>query len=432
MNDAGLGRRTAERHGPGRGKRRREDASGVLRAGAAGRGRQATESARDVVRLAEDRPISIAGPGPERSDGSRASGSGAPIVPWPGTLHGMSTRDVLRPTRLVVAWSLWTLSATAGEPQFQPRMGEPLLGLTHAQRSAFDSGPRAVRRVPERGGRTRTRLQRRLLWALPPRTRRRWSERTGGHDVRQRGAGVRPSRRAGRALAAGAGDRPRSARSSSRRKRMWSDRRITPHLFGAGLVEAVPDAELLALRATSGGKAHLVQPLEGGPQRVGRFGWKSQIATLLSFTADAARNELGLTNRLLTEENAPNGNLSTLPVCDEVPDPEDGPDAQGLDRIDRPDAVPAASRAAAADAAVGDEGWAALRGHRLRGLSRPRASHRPVPSAAHRRPGAAPLLGLPAARHGHVRRRHRAGRRRRERDADRAPLGAVAATIPGP
>lgn len=69
--------------------------------------------------------------------------------------------------------------------------------------------------------------------------------------------------------------------------------------------------------------------------RVGRFGWKAQVATILTFSADAALNEMGLTNRFFTEENAPNGNQALLAMCDTVPDPEDGPDAQGFDFIDR-------------------------------------------------------------------------------------------------
>ena len=59
------------------------------------------------------------------------------------------------------------------------------------------------------------------------------------------------------------------------------------------------------------------------------------MATLLSFSADASLNELGFTNRFFPNENAPNGNPQTLELCDDVPDPEDGPDGQGLHGIDR-------------------------------------------------------------------------------------------------
>lgn len=116
--------------------------------------------------------------------------------------------------------------------------------------------------------------------------------------------------------------------------------RLTTPLFGAGLVEAIADGNIVA-RETSppagvSGRAQHVEPLEAiGTTRIGRFGWKAQVATLLSFAADASLNEMGLTSRLLTAENAPNGNAALLALCDTVPDPEDGPDVDGFDRIDR-------------------------------------------------------------------------------------------------
>ncbi|MFO0974455.1 MAG: di-heme oxidoredictase family protein [Phycisphaerae bacterium] len=117
--------------------------------------------------------------------------------------------------------------------------------------------------------------------------------------------------------------------------------RITNSALGIGLVEAIPDAAILANESPGpgiSGRAHLVQPLEDpmGPLRVGRFGWKAQVATVLTFSADASLNELGLTNRLLQSENDPNGiNPPSLATCDTVPDPEDGPDINGRHFIDR-------------------------------------------------------------------------------------------------
>lgn len=118
--------------------------------------------------------------------------------------------------------------------------------------------------------------------------------------------------------------------------------RITPALFGAGLVETIPDADLLAYASNppSGvsGVAHMVPAFEDPPMsplRVGRFGWKSQVATMLTFSADAALNEMGITNRFLPQENAPNGDMVRLGQCDSTSDPEDGPDGQGFHFIDR-------------------------------------------------------------------------------------------------
>lgn len=118
-------------------------------------------------------------------------------------------------------------------------------------------------------------------------------------------------------------------------------RRVTPPLFGFGLVEAIADADIQAREALPppgvSGKANLVTPVETplGPPRVGRFGWKAQIATLLGFSGDAFRNELGITNRLFPLDLAPNGPPTASQACDGVADPEDGPDAQGLHKIDR-------------------------------------------------------------------------------------------------
>jgi len=52
-----------------------------------------------------------------------------------------------------------------------------------------------------------------------------------------------------------------------------------------------------------------------------RFGWKSQHASLLSFSADAYLNEIGITNRLLPHENTSLGN--SIAAYDTVADPED-------------------------------------------------------------------------------------------------------------
>ena len=72
-------------------------------------------------------------------------------------------------------------------------------------------------------------------------------------------------------------------------------------------MEAIDDATLEAIAANqpgiSEGRIHgeaiLVPVLEApGQTRVGRFGWKDQHSSLLSFVADAYLNEMGVTNRL--------------------------------------------------------------------------------------------------------------------------------------
>ena len=107
-------------------------------------------------------------------------------------------------------------------------------------------------------------------------------------------------------------------------------RRAPIPLFGGGLVEAVPDETLLALedpfdrdRDGISGRAAIIVDKATGQRRVGRFGWKAQIATLLTFSGDAYTNEMGITNDVFPDE--PHGGISRerLRECDRVKDPED-------------------------------------------------------------------------------------------------------------
>lgn len=121
--------------------------------------------------------------------------------------------------------------------------------------------------------------------------------------------------------------------------------RLTNSSMAFGLVEAIPDSQIAAHADefdTDGdgisGRVHWVTPLEaavGSPLRAGRFGWKAQVATVLTFSADASRNEMGFTNRFLPIENAPNGDFNRLTICDEVADPEDVLDSNGSGFIDK-------------------------------------------------------------------------------------------------
>jgi CxxC motif-containing protein (DUF1111 family) len=87
--------------------------------------------------------------------------------------------------------------------------------------------------------------------------------------------------------------------------------RMSLSLLGDGFVEAVPDDELKDIAAkqaqATNGRIHgewvEVPVLEGGTLAVGRFGWKDQHASLLSFAGDAYVNEMGITNRLFSSES---------------------------------------------------------------------------------------------------------------------------------
>ncbi len=107
-------------------------------------------------------------------------------------------------------------------------------------------------------------------------------------------------------------------------------RRVPIPLFGAGLVEAIPDDTLRARddpfdRNGDGvsGRAAIVVDVATGERRVGRFGWKAQHATLLAFGADAYRNEMGITNDLFPTEVAYGVTADRMQLCDPFPDPED-------------------------------------------------------------------------------------------------------------
>jgi CxxC motif-containing protein (DUF1111 family) len=101
-------------------------------------------------------------------------------------------------------------------------------------------------------------------------------------------------------------------------------------VFGAGLIEAIPDEAILALEDPFdrngdeiSGRAAIVVDVATGERRVGRFGWKAQHATLLAFSADAYRNEMGITNDLFPQEYAYGISEAEMRRCDPRPDPED-------------------------------------------------------------------------------------------------------------
>lgn len=124
--------------------------------------------------------------------------------------------------------------------------------------------------------------------------------------------------------------------------------RTSPIVFGSGLIESIPDSLIQANENNplTGGKAHMVGLFEDrdGPQHVGRFGWKAQLATTLSFAADASNNEIGLSNELFLSNQllpveqrpnaAPSASQGDLPCDDGVADPDDRPNAEGVRFID--------------------------------------------------------------------------------------------------
>jgi CxxC motif-containing protein (DUF1111 family) len=111
--------------------------------------------------------------------------------------------------------------------------------------------------------------------------------------------------------------------------------RAALNTLGDGFVEAIDDKTLIAIAERqpelSEGRVHgeVVQaPIFEAPgqTRVGRFGWKDQHSSLLSFIGDAYLNEMGITNRLRPTD--------VTTVLKTTKDPEDQPDDLGLADID--------------------------------------------------------------------------------------------------
>src|ERR1700739_2793956 len=111
--------------------------------------------------------------------------------------------------------------------------------------------------------------------------------------------------------------------------------RLSLNLLGDGFVEAVSDQTFIDLaqqqckssKRKICGEILQVPILEAtGQMSVGRFGWKDQHASLLSFAADAYLNEMGITNRLQPNE--------VTNLCNKTSEPNDTPGPAGLSDID--------------------------------------------------------------------------------------------------
>ena len=100
--------------------------------------------------------------------------------------------------------------------------------------------------------------------------------------------------------------------------------RIPTPLFGLGLVEAIPDGEILANQAANA-DAKTALGIAGHPNlsstdgSITRFGWKAQTRSLELFAGEAYNVEIGVTNNLFPSER------DVTPACQLNPTPEDQP-----------------------------------------------------------------------------------------------------------
>jgi CxxC motif-containing protein (DUF1111 family) len=86
--------------------------------------------------------------------------------------------------------------------------------------------------------------------------------------------------------------------------------RMAPPLIGMGLLEAIPDATIIALAGREPkdgirGKTNVVWDMSAGKTAVGRFGLKANHPTLRQQIAAAFIGDLGLSNDLFPEQNCP-------------------------------------------------------------------------------------------------------------------------------
>jgi CxxC motif-containing protein (DUF1111 family) len=119
--------------------------------------------------------------------------------------------------------------------------------------------------------------------------------------------------------------------------------RLATNTLGDGYVEAITDETLLKIRKKQCKASHgticgqaikVLVPETEGPDRIGRFGWKDQHASLLAFAADAYLNEMGITNSLQKTEvttvcnppvatTVPNTDPTKVTEPNSLPDPTD-------------------------------------------------------------------------------------------------------------
>ena len=88
--------------------------------------------------------------------------------------------------------------------------------------------------------------------------------------------------------------------------------RVAPAVFGLGLLEAIPEASIVAMADPEdadgdgiSGRANRVHDPIAKTTLLGRFGWKANVATLRSQNAEALLGDIGITSQVFPEENCP-------------------------------------------------------------------------------------------------------------------------------
>ena len=114
--------------------------------------------------------------------------------------------------------------------------------------------------------------------------------------------------------------------------------RIPTPVFGAGLIEQIPDSVIMANHAAEGHRKAALG-ISGRPNRNGndgtiaRFGWKAQNKSLLLFSGEAYNVEMGITNELFQTER------DETPNCQFAPTPNNITNTDGATGVDTLSAI---------------------------------------------------------------------------------------------
>ena len=111
--------------------------------------------------------------------------------------------------------------------------------------------------------------------------------------------------------------------------------RVAPAIVGMGLLEAIPEAEILAAADPDdadgdgiSGRVNRVWDVRASTLALGRFGWKANQPSVEQQTAGAFLGDLGVTSELFPEENC------TAPQEDCLSAPNGGSPEIGVERLE--------------------------------------------------------------------------------------------------
>jgi len=124
--------------------------------------------------------------------------------------------------------------------------------------------------------------------------------------------------------------------------------RIPTPVFGAGLIEAIPDSAILAnmkaethLKKPLGISGHPNAHLSGNANRsandgtITRFGWKAQNKSLLLFSGEAYNVEMGISNELFQSERDENPTCQFATVPNDFTDTDNPVAAAAMSAIEK-------------------------------------------------------------------------------------------------